>query len=319
MAKNLDISYGKTHKKNRRKTTEALWGIACVSPLTVGLLLFLAVPLVYSFYISLCTYNGSGSPELTPGIIDNFKKLFDFSSKAGPANEFWSSIINAVIMSIGVLFSMSLALITANLICSKIKFSNFFKSIFFIPTICSSVAVTYMWMRMYGGTFAGTINLILQKLHLIGDKAIPWISDEYAVISIIFMTVLFGFGSSMLLYYSAIKGIPRSYYEAADMDGANAFQKFFYITIPSVSSVTFYILTTALIGSLQSFNVQWIFTGEGSNKLKGTMMPVMKIYMEKGADNYGMASAMGIMLGIIIAIVTAINFVVSKKWVHYES
>ena len=133
------------------------------------------------------------------------------------------------------------------------------------------------------------------------------------------MSVLFGFGTSMLLYISAIKGIPSSYYEAAEMDGANTFQKFFYITIPSVSSITFYILVTGLIGCLQGFTVYQVMTnGNPAN----TMMPVLLIYKYSGAEYgsfYGLASAMAIVLGVIIAILTGINFLVSKKWVHYES
>ena len=133
------------------------------------------------------------------------------------------------------------------------------------------------------------------------------------------MCVLFGFGTSMLLYISAIKGVPSTYYEAAEMDGANSIQKFIYITVPSVSSITFYILVTGLIGCLQGFTVYQVMTnGNPSN----TMMPVLLIYKYSGAEYgsfYGYASAMAIVLGVIIAALTAINFLVSKKWVHYES
>lgn len=324
MEKNLDLNYGKTVKANRRKTSEALWGIFCVAPLSIGLLMFLAAPLFYSLYISLCDYNLVDKPVLTPGIFDNFVELFvnpvkELAWSESNAGKFWISIGNAFVMSIGVLISMGLALITANLLCGKIKLTNLFKSIFFIPTICSSVATTIMWKRMYEFEY-GTINLFLKKLNLV-NVGINWLDKEHVVGSIIFMTVLFGFGTSMLLYYSAIKGVPKSYYEAADMDGANAFQKFFYITIPSVSSITFYILVTGIIGSLQGFAVQKVMT---NGNTPGTSMPVLLIYKctsgEFGGDApYGLASAMGIILGIIIAIITGINFLISNKWVHYES
>jgi multiple sugar transport system permease protein len=100
----------------------------------------------------------------------------------------------------------------------------------------------------------GTINQILTTIFGL-EKGINWLSQENAVFSIIFMCVLFGFGTSMLLYISAIKGVPSTYYEAAEMDGANSIQKFIYITVPSVSSITFYILVTGLIGCLQGFTV----------------------------------------------------------------
>lgn len=306
----LDLGVGKISKKiNKRKTSEMLWGYVCVGPLTIGLLMFLAVPLVYSLYISMTEYDLFNKPVFIG--LDNFKKIFSDYGK-----EFWQSIGNAFVMCIGVLISMVLSLIVANILCGKIKFSSFFKSVFFIPTICSSVATTIMWKRMYD-YYYGTINQILS--FIFNMEHIHWLDESHVVGSIIFMSVLFGFGTSMLLYISAIKGIPKSYYEAAEIDGANVLQKFFYITIPSVSSITFYILVTGLIGCLQGFAVYQVMTnGSPSN----TMMPVLLIYKYSGGDYgafYGLASAMAIILGIIIALITAINFLVSKKWVHYES
>ena len=309
----LDLAVGKTTKrKNKRRVNEALWGYAFVAPLTIGLLMFLAVPLVFSLYISLTEYSLNGAPVFVG--FDHFKVIFTNTIQG---KEFWNSIGNAFIMCIGTLISMGLSLLVANILCGKIKLVNFFKSVFFIPTICSSVATTIMWKRMYD-YYYGTLNQILVSLFKI-DR-IYWLDEEHVVGSIMFMTILFGFGTSMLLYISAIKGIPKSYYEAADIDGANGIQKFFHITIPSVSSITFYILVTGLIGCLQGFTVFQVMTnGTPSN----TMMPVLLIYKyTTGMDyslNYGLASAMALVLGIIIALLTAINFAVSKKWVHYES
>ena len=309
--KKLDLALGKTNKKmSRKKLSDALWGYACVAPLTIGLLMFLFAPLVYSLYISLTEYDLFNAPVFVG--LANFQKIF---SAAGA--QFWSSIGNAFVMCIGTLISMGLSLLVAAILCGKIKFENFFKSIFFIPTICSAVATTIMWKRMYDVNY-GTINQILTFIFGLED-GINWLDKEHVVGSIMFMTILFGFGTSMLLYISAIKGIPSTYYEAADMDGANTIQKFFYITVPSVSSITFYILVTGLIGCLQGFTVFQVMTnGSPSN----TMMPVLLIFKYSGGEYgsfYGLASAMALILGIIIAILTAINFLVSKKWVHYES
>ena len=310
MAKTLDLSVGKTTKRiNKRRVNEALWGYLCVAPLTIGLLMFLAVPLVYSLYVSLTEYDLFNAPVFVG--FKNFEKIFSPDGK-----EFWNSIVNAFVMCIGVLISMGLSLLVANILCGKIKLTNLFKSIFFVPTICSSVATTIMWKRMYD-YYYGTINQILSFLFKI--EHIYWLDEQHVVGSIMFMTVLFGFGTSMLLYISAIKGIPSQYYEAAEIDGANVFEKFFHITIPSVSSITFYILVTGLIGCLQGFTVFQVMTnGSPSN----TMMPVLLIFKYSGGEYgsfYGLASAMALILGIIIAILTAINFLVSKKWVHYES
>lgn len=309
--KRLDLSLGKANKKmSRKKLSDALWGYVCVAPLTIGLLMFLFAPLFYSLYISLTEYDLFNAPVFVG--LDNFKKIF---SPAGA--QFWSSIGNAFVMCIGTLISMALSLLVAAILCGKIKFVNFFKSIFFIPTICSAVATTIMWKRMYDLNY-GTINQILTFVFKLEDN-INWLDKEHVVGSIMFMTILFGFGTSMLLYISAIKGVPSTYYEAADMDGANTVQKFFYITVPSVSSITFYILVTGLIGCLQGFTVFQVMT---NGNPENTMMPVLLIYKYSGAEYgafYGYASAMALVLGVIIAALTAFNFLVSKKWVHYES
>lgn len=310
MTKTLDLSVGKANKRiNKRRVSEALWGYVCVAPLTIGLLMFLAAPLFYSLYISLTEYDLFNAPKFIG--LNNFARIFSEDGK-----EFWKSIGNAFVMCIGVFISAALSLLVANILCGKIKLANFFKSIFFVPTICSSVATTIMWKRMYD-YYYGTINQILE--FFFKAEHIHFLDESHVVGAIMFMTILFGFGTSMLLYISAIKGIPNQYYEAAKIDGANAFETFFHITIPAVSSITFYILVTGLIGCLQGFTVFQVMTnGSPSN----TMMPVLLIYKYSGGDYgsfYGLASAMALVLGVIIALITGLNFLISKKWVYYES
>ncbi len=305
----LNLSLGKaSRKKNRNRRNEALWGYACVAPLSIGLLMFLAAPLGFSFYISLTRYDLFNEPVFVG--FANFQRIF---SPEGA--EFWRSVGNAFIYSIGVLLSMILSLIIASIFREKIHGKNFFKGLFFLPTICSAVAVTIMWKRMYDYNY-GTIN---QILGLFGIEGIYWLSEEYVVFAIMFMQLIFGFGTSMLLYISAINSIPKDYYEAADIDGANVFQKFFHITVPSVSPISFYIMVTGLIGSIQGFTTYQVMTnGSPSN----TMMPVLLIYKYSGGDYgafYGYASAMGIVLGGIIVILTIVEFIFSRKWVHYAS
>ena len=305
----LSLERGKTRRKiSRRRLSDAIWGYVCVAPLCIGLLMFLAAPLFFSFYVSLTNYDLFNAP-----VFVGFKWYAQIFSADG--FEFWNALKNAFIMCLGVLISMTLALLTANVLCGNVKGGNVFKAIFFVPTICSSVATTIMWKRMYD-YYYGTINQIITAM---GFERVYWLDEDHVVFSLIFMGVLFGFGTAMLLYISSIKSIPRSHYEAAELDGANSVQKFFYITLPSVSPITFYILVTGLIGCLQGFTQYQIMTnGNPSN----TMMPVLLIFKYSGNDYgafYGLASAMAIVLGLIIALLTGINFLVSRKWVYYES
>ena len=170
---------------------------------------------------------------------------------------------------------------------------------------------------MYDYQF-GTLNQLLTSLFPAFEKVF-WLDAGHARWSIMAMIILFGFGTPMLLYISSIRSIPTSYYEAAEMDGASSFQKFLYITSPQVSPITFYILVTGLIGTLQNFTVFQVMT---NGNPPSTLMPVLLIYKYSGGDYgmfYGLASAMAIILGLLIALLTAINFIVSRKWVHYES
>lgn len=296
---------------NRDKRNEAMWGHLFTAPLAIGLLLFLAAPLGYAFYISLTEYDLFNAPKFVG--MANYQKIF-----SSYGDEFWESVKNAFIFSIGVLISAVLALIVADLLCRVIhkKAMPILESIFFIPTICSGVAVAIAWNRMYDYMY-GTINT-LGKIFFHLDP-VAWMDKEHAVGSIMFMSVLMGFGTSMLLYISSINSVPDSYYEAAEIDGANHFQQFLHITLPQVSPITFYILVTGIIGSLQGFTTYQVMTnGNPSN----TMMPVLLIYKYSGGEYgsfYGYASAMAVVLGGIIIALTVFQYALSKKWVYYES
>ncbi len=298
----------KMKRMSQKKRSDMLWGYACVAPLTLGLLFFLAAPLCFAIYLSLTTYDLFNAPKFEG--FANFVRAFSENE-----TQFWPAVGNAFVMSIGVLISMGLSLLLANILCGKIKGTNLFRMILFLPTICSAVAVGIMWKRIYDYQY-GFINTIIS---MFGAEKVNWLDYEHAVPSLIFLNVLFGLGTNVLLYIATIKGVPDSYYEAAELDGANGLQKFFYITVPSVSPVSFYILTTGLIGSLQGFTTYQVMTGGSPSN---TMMPVMLIYNYAGGNYgsfYGYSSALAILLGIIIAIVTTINFVGSNRWVHYES
>lgn len=295
-------------KLSRMRRSDIFWGYLCVAPLTIGLLLFLAAPLCYACYLSLTTYDLFNPPVFVK--FDNFIRAFSENE-----TQFWPSVGNAFVMCIGVLLSMAISLVLANLLSGKKKGTNVFRMIYFLPTICSSVAVGIMWKRIYDYQY-GFLN---QIIGLFGFEKVNWLDSAHAVPSLIFLNVIFGMGTNILLYIATIKNIPRSYYEAAELDGAGGLQKFFYITLPSVSPVSFYILTMGVIGCLQGFAIYQVMTGGSPSN---TMMPVMLIYNYAGGNYgafYGYSSTLAILLGIIIAIVTALNFGLSKKWVYYES
>jgi multiple sugar transport system permease protein len=293
-------------RKRKFKRQEVFWGYLCVAPLSAGLLLFLFVPLVYALYLSLTTYDLFNEPTFIG--MGNF-------ARAMKDTQFWGSLINAVIACVGVVIVMVVSMVLANLLSKNLKGTNFFRMVFFLPAICSAVAITIMWQNLLDYHF-GTLNNLLAGF---GIDKIYWLDEKRALPSLIFMGIWSGLGINILLYLSAIKSVPATYYEAARLDGAGPFGMFFHITFPAVSPVSFYILMMGLIGVLQDFTKYQVMT---NGNPKSTLMPVLLIFKYSGGDYgafYGYASALALILGLIIAAVTGLNFLGSKKWVSYES
>ena len=285
---------------------DAKWGCVFLAPLVVGMLLFLVVPLGYAVWLSLHEYNLFTSRWLG---LANFARAF------GDA-QFWSSMINSVIYCLYVPITMLIALLLANLFAVDFRGSKAYKIIFFIPTICSAVAITFMWKWMFNGEY-GTLNAIRA---LFGLPKVNFLDVEHAMWSIIFMSVWSGIGTSLLLYTAAVKNVNASVVEAARIDGAGPVLIFVRITFPLITPTTFYLLVTGIIGAIQGFAVFFAMTGGVSPS--SILMPVTIIYMYAGhgwgINTYGYASPRAILLGVVLGILTLVNFVLSRKWVYYD-
>ena len=282
------------------------WGCLFLSPLVVGMLLFLAVPLGFAFYLSLHEYNLFTSRWVG---LANFTRAFGDT-------QFWASMGNAVLYCLYVPITMFLALILANVFSSDFRGCKVYKIIFFIPTICSAVAITFMWKWMFNGEY-GTLNALRG---LVGLPKVNFLDADHAMWSILFMSVWSGLGTSLLLYTAAIKNVNTSVLEAAKIDGAGPVRIFVKITFPLITSTTFYLFVTGIIGALQGFAVFFAMTGGVTPS--SVLMPVTIIYMYAGhgwgINTYGYASALAILLGIVLGLLTAANFMISKRWVYYE-
>ncbi len=293
-------------KKYSMKRNDTIWAYIFIAPLCIGLLLFLVFPLLYSIYISLTNYDLFNAPEFIG--LDNYSRMISKES------EFFLSLRNAFIYAVGVPIGMIIALIIANILTGKIKANTTFRIFFFLPTIVSAVILTIIWKWMYDYNM-GLINEIIK---IFGFEPIKWFSEKNAMKSMIIMGIWGGLGISILLYIAAIKSVPKALYEAAKVDGANAFQQLRYITFPAVSPISFYILVTGLIGALQEFARFQVMT---NGIPKNTLTPVLLIYKYAGGEYggfYGYAAALAVVLGVIIMLITAINFMLSRFWVYYE-
>lgn len=293
-------------KLNKAKRKEWFWAVIFLLPLTVGLLLFCVYPLITGITYSFTDYNLF---EMHFVGLKNYKKVFLDST-------FWRSFLNVIIFSINVPVNLVLALITSAVLNSKIKGSKIYRSIFFLPIICGAVATTFIWKWI----FASQYGLLDNILYSLGVQNPPvWLDVNQPanfMTSMIIMTLWSALGTNILIYSATLRNIPVTYYEAAKIDGANAFTRFIKITVPLISPITFYLLLTNLIGSLQEFSHFKIMVGYTEN----TILPVWYIYNFMGnfGYEYGYASALGVVYGLFLLVVAAGNFIMQKFWVNYD-
>nr|WP_245248667.1 MULTISPECIES: sugar ABC transporter permease [unclassified Paenibacillus] len=235
--------------------------------------------------------------------FDNFKDLFSDEL-------FYKSMYNTLFLMLGIPIGLVLALLLALGLNRKIPGTTTFRVIYYIPVISSLAAVSIMWNWAYNGDY----GLVNQFLEIFGIKGPNWLMDKDTVKpALILMTVWKGLGYTMLLYLAALQSVSRSYYEAAELDGASGFQMFRNITWPMVKPVTFFLVVTNIIGGSQIFTEMNIMTPTGGPEYSSASI-VFYIW-DKAFKNLqmGYASAMAMILGIFIFIVTLIQFKMNEK------
>lgn len=298
-------------KKNRLKAKEALSGYLFILPNAIGLIIFYILPIVITFAMAFTSWDGLGNASYIG--VENFKKLFQEPS-------FYYAIRNTFIYAFAtvpliIVFS-TVASVALN---SSIRFIKIYRTLFFLPSVTMSVAIAVIWKQLFNSDY-GVINAFLSCIGLNGPN---WISDpHYILISVIVIGVWAGIAPQCIILVSGLQAIPGVYYEAAKIDGSNAVQNFFHITLPLLTPSLFFVLTTGLIGAFQMFD--YVFVMLGSGGVKGSITNsvrtlVYNVYID-GFKTYqfGYASAEALILFIIIVFVTVFQFKYQKKWVYYE-
>ncbi len=298
----------KAKKASARRRRDNLAGWLFTAPLTVGLGLFLLFPLVFAVFVSFTDYSMYAEHD-----------FFDFQFRmvglenyirAFQNKDFWQGMWNVTINAIGVPVGIILALVLTNWLIRYPKGSLFFRTLYYLPTVCGAVIITFIWQWIF--------TLIPNWLRLdFGIQNVALLSEKNFLTSMIVMGVWSGFGVSVLLLYSTMKGVDKSLYEAASMDGANGYNQLIHITVPSISPVMFYILFTGVIGSFQEFARFQVMGNDSPAPYR--ISPVWEIYKQvnSGGDlAYG--CALGIILGLFIILLSIVQFAVSRLWVHYE-
>ena len=294
--------------KMRRQLKTDLVGYTFILPNVLGMLLFTLIPMIFSLFVSFTDWDfvkGFGNWNFIG--LDNFIEMWQ-------DNWFVSALINTIIMAFTcVSITICLALVLAVLIDSFCFAKLPIRLAMFMPHISNVVAVAIVWVMMYSpwGPFT-------QFIKALGVENPPqWLGDyTWALPAVILMIIWSNVGYCIMIYTSAIQGLPKDIYEAADIDGASEIKKFFKLTVPFLSPTTFFLVITQFIHVFQVFAQVQIMTQGGP----GTSTNVLVYYIYTSAFNYydmGYAAAMSWILFAILLIITLIQWKGQKKWVSY--
>ncbi len=291
-------------KKKLNDTSRLFW--IFISPWLIGFCAFTCFPMIYSFVMSFTNWNGLTNRDFIG--ISNFIQILTKDKTFGLSlrNTFFY-------IGVSVPLNTAVSIFLATLLNKRLTGTNVFRGIFYLPTICTGVATYIAWTYLFNGT-NGFINVILNAL---GMESINFLGNRNtAMLSIIFMD-MFCIGTAMTIVLAGLQDVPRDYYEAADLDGANGVQRFWHITFPLISPVVFFNVLMAIIKGLQIFTQPYVMTGGGPAQ----STYVYGLYLYNTAFSYGKfgyASALAWVLFIIMILLTLVILGTSKFWVFYR-
>jgi multiple sugar transport system permease protein len=278
-----------------------------IGPAVLLLMLFAFLPIIIAFGISFTDLDLAGLANWSNinfiG-IDNFVELFQDEAFLQSLGNTFIYVIIGVPLAVGSSFIIAFFL---NMLGSWL--SSAFRVIYYMPSITNIVAVAVVWSFLYNQEY-GLFNYILESVNL---SAVPWLEDPFvAKLSLILLAVWKSNGVSMLIFLAALQSIPRTYYEAAEIDGANRWQKLIKITLPSMSFATFFVTVTTLIGWLQFFEEPFVMTEGGP--LNGTNSIALFIYQEGFQySEFGYGAAASFVLFAIVIVATLVQFKFRKS------
>lgn len=292
----------KKNKNSSIKTVlekETVSGYIFALPFIIGFIAFIVVPMAMSLYFSFCDYNIL-SPEKWIG-LKNYAKLFQDP-------KFWNALkVTLKYAVFSVPLKLLFSLLVALLLLKTTRLSPIYRAAYYLPSIMgASVAVSVLWKQLFAGD--GLVNQIL-------GTDISWLGSTKTAIWVLILLSVWQFGSSMLIFLGALKQIPQELYEAAKVDGAGPFSRFFRITFPLLTSTIFFNLVMQSINGLLVFAQGQIITD--GKPMDSTKFYVLYMYQQAFEFNKaGYASALGWVMVVLIALFTAFLFATKKFWVY---
>ena len=291
---------------------EQKWSFLFIAPVVLLFLVFVAGPLVASFYWSFTEYNGIHAPKWVG--LGNYSNIFLHDAR------FWKSIRNTIFFTAGVIpLGVALSLLLAIAVDQRIRFKSFFRIVYFIPAVTSVIALSVIWKWLFAGEKYGLINYFLIS---IGLKPVDWLmSTAWTLPAIMIMSIWAGIGYNMIIFLAGLQTIPTAVYEAADIDGANMWGKFWRITLPLLKPTMVFVVIMGFIASFQVFERIYIMTESefGIGGVLDSALTVVAYLYDMGFRKFqmGYASALGYIVFAVVFLITIINIKFLKTKVEY--
>jgi len=311
----------RTDLKSGRKIgsrAEARAGYAFISPWLIGAVVFLLGPMLVSLLLAFSSWD-----MIAPA---KWVGMGNFAEMSRDDRFFKSLQVTAIYTIFSVPLGVAGSLALALLLNTKIRGQSVFRTLYYLPAVASTVAASLIWLRLFNPE-SGLLNYLMDAIHFtpvlhamgLTDPTkgyVNWLGNEKTALGSLVVMSIWGIGGGMVIYLAGLQGIPQSYYDAAEVDGANVWQKFRHVTLPLLTPTIFFTLIMGVIGSLQTFTQGFVMTAGGPNN--ASLFYVLYLYQNAFQFmKMGYASALAWVLFIVVLCVTMVQMKMSK-WVHYE-
>ncbi|MER2061007.1 MAG: sugar ABC transporter permease [Niallia sp.] len=282
-------------------------GYFFLTPWLIGLIGLSLIPMVTSLYLSFTNYDMFTSPKWIG--LENYQNMLEDTKYLASVKVTLTYVLLSVPLQL--LFALGVALVLNR----GLRGLRFYRAAYYIPSLFGgSVAVALLWRQLFGGD--GLINRVLEYF---GIEGVNWISSPDTALYTLVILAVWQFGAPMLIFLAGLKQVPIELYEAAKIDGASKVKQFFRITFPFLTPIILFNLIMQLIHAFQAFTPAYIVSGGKGGPLDSTLFYTLYLYQKAfSLFQMGYASAMAWVLLVAIALITAIIFATSKKWVFYQ-
>ncbi len=289
----------------RGERQNLLKGVGFISPWIIGFAVFGLYPLCASLYYSFCDYDVLNKPAYVGTL--NYQEMVGDSV-------FWKALYNTFYFAVfSIPLGLFMALMIAIMLNQSVRGRSVFRTAYFLPSIVPLIGVSMIWMWLFNGDYS-LVNFVLSRIGLTGPG---WLTDEAWVKPTLILSGVWQVGGTIVIFLAALQDVPRSLYESAEIDGANAPVRLWHITVPMISPAIYFNLVMGIIGALQEFVRPFVMLG-GTGPNRSALFYAVNLY-QNAFDylNMGYACAMAWVLFVIIVLLTWGATAVSRKHVYY--